>query len=133
MSAGLDTRHKILTLQQARSMFGQHAPELPPSLAFVTHMEVLRPGHIRKLEELAATRPGKLFVILTDPVSPLVPLDARAEVTAALRVVDYVIPSPDGPGPALAAIQPVMTVHDEEEDRGRTRLLVEHVRSRARV
>jgi hypothetical protein len=121
-----DTRHKIITLDHARTL-------APAAIAFVTHMEVLGAGHVRKLEELAAGKQGKLFIVLTDPESPLVPMEARAEVAAALRVVDYVIPSPQGAGPVLAAIKPALTVADEEEDRGRTRLLVEHVRSRSRV
>ena len=124
----LDTRHKIITLDQARVL-----PRDPASIAFVSPMEVLRASHIRKLEELASQAAGKLFVILTEPEAPLVPLQARAEVAAGLRVVDYVIPSPDGAGPALAAILPGLIVNDEEEDRGRTRQLVEHVRSRSRI
>ena len=124
-----DTRAKIVTLDQARALARSGAPHI----AFVTHLEVLRAGHVLKLEQLAATTPGKLFLILTDPESPLVPLDARAEVAAGLQVVDYVVPSPDGAGPALAAIEPGFTVLDEEEDRGRTRQLIEHVRSRSRV
>src|SRR5579864_9376713 len=124
-----DTRGKIITVHQARELARQLAE---PPVAFVTHMEVLCAGHLRKLDELAARKQGRLFVILTDSGSPLTPLDARAEVTAALRVVDYVIPSPDGAAAALAAIGPGETVHDEEEDRERTRLLIEDVRSRSR-
>jgi hypothetical protein len=124
-----DTRGKIVTLDQARAL----AREQPPAIAFITHLEVLGVSHIRKLQDLAARAPGKLFMILTDPDSPLVPLAARAEVAAGLRMVDYVIPSPDGAGPALAAIHAALTVHDEEEDRERTRLLVEHVRNRSRI
>lgn len=129
-----DTRRKIITLDQARNLAAQNREKkpAPPAVAFVTHLEVLRAGHVRKLETLASENPGKLFLILTDPESPLVPLEARAEVAAALRVVDYVVPSPDGAGPVLAAIHAGLTVEDEEEDRGRTRLLVEHVRNRSR-
>jgi len=126
-----DTRRKIISLAET----GAVAAELrrngsPPAVAFVTHLEVLRAGHVRKLEELAAETQGTLFVILTDPESSLTPLDARAELAAALRVVDYVVPAAGGAAPALAAIQAGVTVHDEEEDRGRTRQLVEHVQSR---
>jgi hypothetical protein len=131
----LDTRNKIVTVDQARALAGKTES---PRVAFVTHLEVLRAGHVRKLEELAAGNPGTLFLILTDPpfepnASPLTPLAARAEVAAALRVVDYVVPSPGGAVPALSAIQADLTVQDEEEDRERTRLLVEHVRCRSRI
>ena len=102
-------------------------------LAFVTHLEVLRAGHVRKLEQIAANHSGKIAMILTDPESPLVPLEARAEIAAALRTVDYVIPAEQGELPALAALNPAVTLHDEEEDRGRTRQLIEHVRNRSRL
>ncbi len=129
----LDTRSKIVTPSQAVALAeeSRHRGEAP--VVFVTHMEVLRASHVQELEELAATSAGPLFVILTEPESPLVPLDARAELAAALRAVDYVVPSPEGAGPVLAAIQASVTVEDEEEDRGRTRQLMEHVRSRSRV
>jgi hypothetical protein len=125
----LDTRGKILTLEQVRALAPGVVQE---SIAFVTHMEVLQASHIRRLEGLASAVSGKLFVILTDPESPLVPMEARAELAAALRIVDYVVPAPQGASAALVAIQPIVMVADEEEDRERTRLLVEHVRSRAR-
>ena len=121
-----DTRSKILTLDQARAL-------PPPLIAFVSHLEVLRTAHVRRLEEVADANTGKLIVILTDPPSPLVPLPARAELAAALRAVDYVVPSPEGSGPALAALHPSVTVHDEVEDRERTRSLMEHVRNRSRI
>lgn len=120
----LDTRGKILTLDQAR-LLGR------TTVAFVTHLEVLRASHIVRLEELAAANPGKLCVILTDPESPLVNLEARTEVVAALRMVDYVIPSPGGADPALSIIDADLIVRDEEDDRDRTRALIQHVRNRA--
>ena len=127
-----DTRHKIITIDQARELAA--TPGDRPT-AFVSHLEVLRAAHVRKLEEIAAGKRGKLFVILTDPPTnreaPLVPLESRAEIAAALRVVDYVIPAPHGSYPALAAVQAGTIIQDEEEDRERTRLLIEHVRSRA--
>jgi hypothetical protein len=121
----MDSRNKILTLQQAR--------DIDDAIAFVTHMEVLRASHLQMLEAAVAANPGRLVVVLTDPDVPLVPLQARAELAAALRVVDYVVPAPEGPGPVLDSLRPKAVVNDEEEDRGRTRLLMEHVRSRARV
>jgi hypothetical protein len=129
----LDTRHKIITLSQASALAEEARRSGTPPIAFVSHLEVLRAGHVRKLEEFAAAAPARLFLILTDPESPLVPIDARAELAAALRVVDYVIPSAGGAAPAVAAINPGLTVHDEEEDRVRTRQLIEHVRSRSRI
>lgn len=132
-STAFDTRGKILTLDQARTIAGDQRLSGQPPIAFVTHLNVPRASHVRKLEELAAGGTGKLFLILTDPEVPLASLTARAEVAAALRVVDYVVPSSEGAEPALAAINPGLTIRDEEEDRGRTRQLIDHVRSRARA
>jgi hypothetical protein len=128
-----DTRSKIITLAQAAALAEGLSAEGSPAAAFVTHLEVLRAGHVHKLAQFAADHPGKLFLILTDPESPLSPLETRAELAAALRVVDYVVPAPEGAAPVLAAIRPAVTLDDEEDDRGRARQLIEHVRSRSRV
>jgi len=126
-----DTRGKVVDREQARSAALDLKSRGVPVIAFVTHLEVLRSSHVEKLEEAASGGPGSLFLILTDPEAPLTPLADRALVAAALRAASYVVPSPDGAGPALEAIEPDRTIHDEEEDRGRTRQLIEHVRSRA--
>jgi hypothetical protein len=128
-----DTRHKIITSNQAIQLAEECRRAGHPPAVFVTHMEVLRASHVRKLEELAARTTAKIFLILTDPAAPLVPMDARAELAAALRVVDYVVPAPHGAAPVLAAIPAEVTVQDEEEDRGRTRQLIQHVQSRSRI
>lgn len=124
----MNTRDKILTLEQAPAVAA-----LQPVTAFVTHLEVLRADHIRKIEAAAASSaPGKLFLILTDPpATPLTPLPDRVDVAAGLGMVDYVIPAPGGAQPVLAALHPVRIIEDEAEDRGRTRQLIEHVRQRS--
>lgn len=124
-----DTRNKIITVEEAREI-ARHSRQQPS--AFVTHMEVLGSNVVRRVEQLAARTDGKFYVILTDPPSPLASLEARAEIAAALRAVDYVISAPEGAAAALDAIQPGLIFHDEEEDCERTRLLMEHVRSRSR-
>jgi hypothetical protein len=122
----VNTREKILSLDQART-----AAAGIPVTAFVTHLEVVRADHIRAMETAAAaSAPGKLFLVLTDPPSPLVALEDRAEVAAGLRMVDYVVPAAAGREQALDAICPRRIIEDEEEDCGRTRRLIEHVRSR---
>ena len=128
----LDTRHKILNIGDAATRIRELQQSGQPVVAFVSHLEVLRAAQVRKLEQVAPGAPGKLMVIITEPASPLVTLQARSEVAAGLRVVDYVVPAPDGAAAALAAIDPGSRIDDEEEDRGRTRQLIEHVRSRAR-
>ena len=126
-----DTRGKIVSVKDAAGIAREERSRGTKVIAFVTHAEVLRAPHVRRLEE--ASGHGKLFVILTDPESPLVPLEARAEIVAGLRVVDYVVKVSEGAAAALAAIAPDITIQDEAEDRGRTRELMEHVRAKSRV
>ena len=129
----MDTRNKILSIAQAAALAGALRREASPPSVFLTHVEVLASDHVRRLEHLAARSPGKIFLVLTDSSSPLAPMEARAEMAAALRLVDYVVPAADGPAPALAAIQPLITVEDEEEDCARTQQLIQHVQTRSRI
>jgi hypothetical protein len=60
-----------------------------------------------------------------------VPLAARAELAAALRVIDYVLILENEDLYSLAAtFQPIEIVHLEEADMRRTRQLIEHVHRR---
>lgn len=127
----LDTRTKILTLAEAAVAASSLHSAGSRITAFVSHLEVLRAPQVQALN-VAAAEGGKVIVVLTDPEAPLATLDARAEVAAALRMVDYVVPAPEGAAPVLAAIQPDRVIDDEELDRGRTRDLIAHVRSRSR-
>lgn len=46
--------------------------------------------HVRRLREQAA--PGRLLIVeVTNPARPLMPQRARAELVAALSLVDYVV------------------------------------------
>jgi len=121
----LDSRRKIVSIAEARDIARELHARGERVIAFVSHMEVLRAAHAVRLDELG---PGVLFVVLTDPPSPLVAMDARAEVVAGLRRVDYVVAG----AAAVEAIRPTVCIHDEEEDRERTRELINDVRSRGK-
>jgi bifunctional ADP-heptose synthase (sugar kinase/adenylyltransferase) len=70
----------------------------PRRLKIVTgYFDVLLAGHVRRLKSVAGSTPGaKLMVILNTPPDPVLPLRARAELVAALAVVDYVVPVTEG-------------------------------------
>lgn len=54
------------------------------------HFDPLLAEHVRRLSEHAA--PGRLLVVeITNPARPLLPQRARAELVAALAMVDYVV------------------------------------------
>jgi bifunctional ADP-heptose synthase (sugar kinase/adenylyltransferase) len=54
------------------------------------HFDPLLAEHVRRLAK--AREPGRLFVVeVTNPAQPLLAQRARAELVAALSMVDYVV------------------------------------------
>ncbi|MBI1788439.1 MAG: hypothetical protein HYR60_12930 [Acidobacteria bacterium] len=103
----MDTRSKIIDAARLA--------ELPlPRTLVAAYFDVLVTDHIRKLRQLRS--PGHdLVVVLRDPPDPLLEPRARAELAAALDMVDYVVLGADGQLPVDATL---------EEDR---QALIEHV------
>jgi bifunctional ADP-heptose synthase (sugar kinase/adenylyltransferase) len=61
------------------------------------HFDPLLAEHVRRLEQ--ARKPGQLLVVeVTNPAQPLLSQRARAELVAALSVVDYVVQGDGEPG-----------------------------------
>lgn len=58
------------------------------------YFDPLLSQHAERLETLKR-RGAKLVVVLTDPAEPILPASARAELVAALRMVDLVITGVD--------------------------------------
>jgi bifunctional ADP-heptose synthase (sugar kinase/adenylyltransferase) len=88
-------------------------------------------AHARRLEEIAR-RGGALLVAIQDPPRPLLVAQARAELVAALAVVDYVILA-GTPAPGLAeSIEADAVFHEEAADQCRTQELIQHVHDRHR-
>ena len=79
-------------------------------------------GHARRLEELRGDA-ETLVVLVTEPPQPILPSRARAELVAALAVVDYVILSEEGKPAGLGA-------QLDAADAELTRDLIQHVRNR---
>jgi bifunctional ADP-heptose synthase (sugar kinase/adenylyltransferase) len=123
----MDTRRKILTPAAALAL----VPARP--LAFVTgHFDVLRAEHARELESVRrGTGAATLIVAVLPLPGELLNQRARAELVAAMRMVDYVVTA-DGAGldPLIAALAPSSVARFEEADALRTRQLVEHVQRR---
>lgn len=117
----MDTRSKILTLAAAL--------ELRPPVAVATgYFDVLRAEHAR---ELARMRHHPLLVIVLPLANEILSLPARAELVAALRVVDYVVTADHGDADRLIeSLEPVEFVRMEAADRSRARQLIEHVHRR---
>ena len=81
----MDTRSKILAPEQARELLQGR-----PARWVSGHFDPLLAQHVRLLRQFVA--PGQLLVVeVTDPVQPLLAQRARAELVAALSMVDYVV------------------------------------------
>lgn len=82
----MDTRRKIV-----REGAGWRVP--PGAAGAIGHFDPLLAAHAAQLESLKQGRPA-LVVCVTDPEDPIFPLEARAELVAALRCVDAVVLDP---------------------------------------
>jgi glycerol-3-phosphate cytidylyltransferase-like family protein len=118
----MDTRSKILTVAAALELE-------PRPLAIVTgYFDILRAEHAR---DLGQVRNHPLLVAVLPLAGELLPPRARAELVAALRVVDYVvIAAHEEAGPLIESLQPAELIRLEADDALRARQLIEHVHRR---
>jgi len=118
----VDTRNKILTLAAAR--------RLPPPVAIAAgYFDVLRAEHARQLQALKGQ--SRLLLAVLPLENALLDQRARAELAAALRVVDYVVPATREDLDALIqSLRPAAVARLEEDDARRRRQLIEHVQHR---
>ena len=122
----MDTRSKIVSSEAAPRDCTVVPGAFDPLLA----------EDARQLAEIRAAHPdGPLLAVVLPLPMELLPVRARAELVAALRVVDYVVTAPDAATAAttnalLAALQPTGLVRLEEAQAVRKRQLMEHVHRR---
>ena len=118
----MDTRSKIL-----------NAEAVPRGCTVVTGaFDVVLVGDARELAEIRASHPNRPLLVVVLPLpDPLLPQRARAELVAALRMVDYVVTADDAtPDALLASLEPAQLVRLEEAQAVRKRQLMEHVHRR---
>ncbi|MDQ6666278.1 MAG: hypothetical protein M3Z23_18010 [Acidobacteriota bacterium] len=125
----MDTRTKILTETQAVEILNQLRLEGIPLKAVTGYFDVLLASHIQALRD-AANGSGKLFALVANPPNPLLTQSARAELAAAVALIDYVIPIPGERAELLNRFEPAEISHLEAGDLARTRELIEHVKRR---
>jgi glycerol-3-phosphate cytidylyltransferase-like family protein len=81
----LDTRSKIVSPHQAREQMRDR-----PACWVAGDFDPLLAEHVRRLREHFAS--GRLLIVeVTNPAKPLLPQRARAELVAALTMVDFVV------------------------------------------
>lgn len=117
----MDTRDKILTLEAARAL-----PRRQLTVAS-GYFDGLGAAHAR---ELAAVARPVLAVVLPR-AGELLPQRARAEMAAAMRVIDYVVTADERDLDALIdCLAPRAVVRLEAADAVRVQQLIEHVQRR---
>src|SRR5664280_116114 len=98
----MDTRSKIVNPEAA-----------PRACTVVTGaFDVVLAADARELAEIRARHGGQPLLVVVLPLAgPLLPERARAELVAALRMVDYVVTANDAaPDALLAALEPAHLV-----------------------
>ena len=105
----MDTRAKIISVEEARDIAGEKEVHWISG-----HFDPLLAEHAAMIH--ANAEAGRLTIVeVTNPVQPLLPLRARAELVAALAQVDYVVMSDQ---------------RADEPDEDVTRRFIHHVRQR---
>jgi len=124
----MDTRHKIIEPERALTL----AKDLRATgVKIVTgYFDVIVAEHVRRLREIK-NGSGTLVVVVLDPPEPLLGGRARAELVAALGVVDYVVPADEQAARELLShFSASEIVREESADLLRVRRLSEHVKRR---
>jgi bifunctional ADP-heptose synthase (sugar kinase/adenylyltransferase) len=121
----LDTREKIVALEVAL------ARTRGASTAVVTgYFDPLLAAHARRLAHIRAGR-DRLIVLLSDPPHPVLDAASRAQLLAALDVIDYVVlPQECASSVESDPIGRIVVYREEAADEARFERLVEHVRRR---
>ena len=115
----LDTRTKIIPLHEIQERLQSRATSWISG-----HFDPLLAEHVQRLA--GARKPGHLLVVeVTNPAQPLLAQRARAELVAALSIVDFVVMSerqassaaPVDAGIKDRFIEDVLERHRQEMDR----------------
>jgi type II secretory pathway predicted ATPase ExeA len=119
----MDTRTKILSPEAAPRACTVVTGAFDPVLA----------EDVRELAGIRANHPDRPLLVVVSPLpGELLPRRARAELVAALRMVDYVVTAPDAATAAvtdswLASLEPAHLVRLEGAQAVRKRQLMDHV------
>ena len=123
----MDTRRKILTRSQALETANALRTVGTPIVLMSGYFDVLQPSMTR---QIPSPRPGRLFALVLDPPAPLLVAQARAELAAALQVIDYVIYSPSEPADFIASLAPDQHIRAQEDHLTIREQLIRHVSQR---
>ena len=115
----MDTRLKITGAETQ--------PAIEPAKVISGFFDPLTAAHIARMRELAPE--GGLTVLVSSPPEPLLPLRARAELLAGLKMVASVVPIED-PAAVPHSFAGLIVAHEEQGDLERRQALMNHVLER---
>jgi hypothetical protein len=121
----MDTRSKIITVEQALALSRELLESGTPFNVVSGYFDVLQPGWVERLQEYSSEE-TRLFAVVLNPSEALLPDAARAELVAALRVVDYVIPC-GGATDFIQDMKPIRRIQEEASHQESTERLIEDV------
>jgi bifunctional ADP-heptose synthase (sugar kinase/adenylyltransferase) len=124
----VDTRTKIIKLEEACAL----ARDSQNAVLATGYFDVLLAAHAREFDRVRESLPDAvIFVALGTPEQPLLDVRARAEMVAALAMVDYVVSLEDRQMDSLlAAFRAEHIVRLEAAHEQRMRELIQHVHRR---
>jgi bifunctional ADP-heptose synthase (sugar kinase/adenylyltransferase) len=124
----VDTRTKIIKLEEACAL----ARGSQNAVLATGYFDVLLAAHAREFDRVRESLPDAvIFVALGTPEQPLLDVRARAEMVAALAMVDYVVSLEDRQMDSLlAAFRAEHIVRLEAAHEQRMRELIQHVHRR---
>jgi glycerol-3-phosphate cytidylyltransferase-like family protein len=126
----MDTRTKIIEPGCAAARLQKLRDQGGRAKVVTGYFDVLVAEHIQRLREIGCA-PGALFVIILDPPAPLLGARARAELVAALAMVDYVVPAArQAAAELLDRFAASEIVREESADLLRAERLSQHVQRR---
>lgn len=126
----MDTRNKILNEDEATRVARQLRGADIRLRVVTGYFDPVLAAHVRRLKELAVPN-TTLMVLVNTAEDSLLDVRSRAELLAALRMVDYVaVPGPSGVKALLERIEPDAICYEEEADRKRTAELAARIRER---
>lgn len=123
----LDTRTKIVTLDEARRRIREAKANGREVRAVIGYFDPLLPTHAAHLAKLADR--DALFAIVDTPADAYLELAARAELAASLGFIECVITGNQATAEALGADE---TLHEHDLEDERRQEFIHYVRDRAR-
>jgi len=122
----MNTRTKILQPAEAAERTEAFQAAATPYTLVCSSFDVLTAPRIRCLREIAASG-NRLIAVITSPPAALLPPAARAELAAALAIIEFVVLAEEPLASFLERLGPAPVIDETPKDGLRSAQLIEHV------